>query len=141
MKASAVNYLVDAGPLIALLDADDRWHSWSVQTLAVLDEPLYTTETAVAEACHHLRKLRPALQALVRLVGEQRLQLVPALSEHAARTASLLAKYPRMDLGDATLVVLSELHPRARLITLERRDFTIYRRRNGTPVPSVMPPQ
>ncbi len=140
MKASAINYLVDAGPLIALLDADDQWHDWSTRTLSVLDEALYTSETALAEACHHLRQLRPALLALIRLAAEQRLQLVPVLPDHGSRIGSLLAKYSRMDFGDATLVVLSELHPMARLITVDRRDFTIYRRKNGTPVPCIMPP-
>jgi hypothetical protein len=43
LKASAINYLVDAGPLIGLLDGDDQWHEWSRQTLTVLDEPLATT--------------------------------------------------------------------------------------------------
>ncbi len=38
MKVSAINYLVDAGPLIGLLDQDDQWHEWSRQTLTVLDE-------------------------------------------------------------------------------------------------------
>jgi predicted nucleic acid-binding protein len=51
LKVSAINYLVDAGPLIGLLDGDDQWHEWSRQTLTVLDEPLATTETATAEAC------------------------------------------------------------------------------------------
>jgi hypothetical protein len=32
-------------------------------------------------------------------------------------------------------------NPAARLITVDRRDFTIYRRRNGTPVPCIMPPE
>ncbi len=45
VKVSAINYLVDAGPLIGFLDGEDQWHIWSTQTLAVLDEPLATTET------------------------------------------------------------------------------------------------
>ncbi|WP_157836908.1 hypothetical protein [Geminisphaera colitermitum] len=45
-----------------------------------------------------------------------------------------------MDLGDATLVALSEQFPRAKLITIDRTDFTIYRRKDGKLVPSIMPP-
>jgi hypothetical protein len=44
-----------------------------------------------------------------------------------------------MDLGDATLVVLSELYPKAKLVTVDVRDFTIYRRNDGTPVPIIAP--
>jgi len=130
--------LVDAGPLIGLLDGDDQWHAWSRQALGVLDEPLGTTETAVAEAFHRLRKLRPALQELVALISEGRVRLIPVLAEHTLRIGELLAKYPHMDAGDATLVVLSELCPHARLITLDD-DFRHYRRSRNQTVPLVMP--
>jgi len=138
LKASAINYLVDAGPLIGLLDGDDQWHAWSAQTLSLLDEPLATTETAVAEACHRLRNLRPALQALTEMIAEGRVVLWPVLSEHARRVGELVAKYPRMDVGDATLVVLSELCPGARLITVDA-DFRRYRRFRNQAIPVVMP--
>jgi predicted nucleic acid-binding protein len=133
-----INYLVDAGPLIGLLDGDDQWHEWSLQTLQVLDEPLATTETAVAEACHRLRNLRPALQELVVLIAEGRVKLDPVLSNHPRRVGELLEKYPQMDVGDATLVVLSELCPRARLITVDD-DFRHYRRFRNQAVPLVIP--
>jgi len=42
-------------------------------------------------------------------------------------------------LADATLVVLSEQYPKAKLITIDEKDFTIYRRRDGHPVPCIMP--
>ena len=138
MKVSAINYLVDAGPLIGLLDGDDQWHEWSRQTLTVLDEPLATTETATAEACHRLRNLRPALQELTLMIAEGRVVLVPVLSEHPHRVGELLAKYPRMDAGDATLVVLSELCPRAKLITVDD-DFRHYRRFRHQAIPLVIP--
>ncbi len=111
VKASTINYLVDAGPLIGFLDRDDQWHEWSLRTLEVLDEPLATTETVVAEVCHKLRKLRPALGVIPRLVAEERLVLVPAFARQPKRVGELLSKYPEMDAGDATLVVLSEFFP------------------------------
>ena len=139
MKASAINYLIDAGPLVALLDRRDQWHAWSLSILGVLDEPLLTTEIAIAEACHHLRVHRPALGALISLVAEQRVILASPLTQQPTRVGILLEKYPLMDVGDATLVILSEFHPRARLITTDTRDFTVYRRRDGKPVPCIMP--
>jgi len=38
------------------------------------------------------------------------------------------------------LLILSELFPRAKLLTLDRADFSVYRRRDGRPVPCIMPP-
>ncbi len=138
VKASGINYLVDAGPLIGLLDRSDQWHDWSRETLIILDERLATTETAVAEACHRLGRLRPALLELVKMIEEERVLLVPVLSEQPKRVGELLAKYPEMDAGDATLVVLSEQFPRAKLITVDN-DFRRYRRLRSQVIPLVIP--
>ncbi len=138
MKDSAISYFVDAGPLVGLLSDSDQWHDWSSQTLTLPDENLATTETTLAEACHLLRNYRPALQEIMDLLTVGRLQLVPVLTEHPRRIGDLLAKYPRMDVGDATLVVLSELCPRAKLITLDD-DFRRYRRFRNQAIPLVMP--
>jgi predicted nucleic acid-binding protein len=138
LKVSAISYLVDAGPLIGLLDGDDQWHEWSKQPLTVLYDPPATTETAIAEACHRIRNLRPALLELTVMIAEGRVVLQPVLSEHPRRVGELLAKYPRMDVGDATLVVLSELCPRAKLITVDD-DFRRYRRFRHQAIPLVIP--
>jgi hypothetical protein len=140
VKDSTVNYLLDAGPLVGLLDADDQWHAWSHQTLTVLEERMATTETVIAEACHLLRKLRPAILEITRLLAERRLLLVPVLAERPERVGQLLERYPQMDAGDATLVVLSEIFPRARIITLDTRDFRYYRRFRNQALPLLAPP-
>jgi hypothetical protein len=57
-----------------------------------------------------------------------------------ARATEIIIRYaPRADWADASLVILSERHPRARLVTLDIRDFSIYRRSDGSPVPCIMP--
>lgn len=142
MKVSGINYLLDAGPLVALLDGSDQWNAWSTATLTTLGETrLATTETALAEACHLLNFSRRAVLTVIRMVESGLLVPIPTLAEDASRIAQLLEKYPQMDMGDATLVVLSERFPRARLITVDRTDFTVYRRTDGTTVPAVMPPR
>ena len=138
MKASAINYLVDAGPLVGLLSYSDQWHLWSERTLSVLDEPLMTTETALAEVCHLVGRYRPALLEVTAMLADGRLLAMPILSEKPLQVGELLAKYPEMDAGDATLVVLSELFPRAKLITLDD-DFRRYRRQRNQVIPLVMP--
>jgi hypothetical protein len=49
-----------------------------------------------------------------------------------------LAKYPEMETGDVTLVVLSELYPRAKLITVDD-DSRRYRRLRNQAIPLVIP--
>jgi predicted nucleic acid-binding protein len=67
------------------------------------------------------------------------LVLEPLVQRRASRIGQLLKDYTQMDFGDATLVALSELYPEARLLTLDVRDFTIYRRGDGTAVPIIAP--
>jgi uncharacterized protein len=139
VKALVINYLVDAGPLVGLLSERDQWHEWSWRTLAVIDEPLLTTETALAEVCHFIgRYHRSALLEITAMLADGRLGAMPVLSQYPARIGELLAKYPLMDAGDATLVVLSELYPKAKLITVDD-DFRRYRRSRNQGIPVVMP--
>jgi hypothetical protein len=78
---------------------------------------------------------RLALGVMPRLVAEERVLLVPAFAGHPQRVGELLVKYPEMDAGDAKL---SELYPRAKLITVDD-DFRRYRRLRNQAIPLVMP--
>jgi predicted nucleic acid-binding protein len=138
VKASDARYLVDAGPLVGLLSQNDQWHDWSKLTLALLSGTLFTTETALAEACHLLKSYRPALREIMTMLVGGRLQLAPVLGDHPSRVGELLEKYPKMDVGDATLVVLSEVYPEARLITVDN-DFNQYRRFRNQAIPLIAP--
>ena len=52
----------------------------------------------------------------------------------------LISKYAeRMDLADASIVRLSELHPRAKVLTVDKADFKIYRRFGREPIPCDFP--
>jgi len=141
VKDSDINYLVDAGPLVAHLDGFDQWHKWGTATIRALGDTLHTSEAVLAEVCSLLRRHRPAVDELLRLATDGIIQAHPVFIEQAPRLRELLNKYDRMDLADATLVALSEQHPRAQLITIDEKDFTIYRRRDGHPVPCIMPKQ
>ena len=139
MKASAVRYLIDAGPLVGALSARDQWHAWSARVIATLDEPVFSTELVFGEACHLLNGERDAMLVLVRLVTEKRLNLLPIWTHHGARASALLGHYSQMDAGDASLVVLSELHPKAKIITIDVRHFTVYRRFRHEALPLIHP--
>ena len=55
---------VDAGPLVAVVDADDRHHARCVETLKTLREPLGTVWPPLVEALHLLGDLPRAQDAL-----------------------------------------------------------------------------
>jgi predicted nucleic acid-binding protein len=140
VKASAVDYLIDAGPLVGAFWGRDQWHTWSRETLVSHGATVWTTETVFAEAAHHLKPYEPALLGLLAAVASGHVRFNPVFPEHIGRCAELVSKFaPRMDVGDASLVILSERFPRAKLVTTDVSDFTLYSRRDGRPVPFIAP--
>jgi hypothetical protein len=44
-----------------------------------------------------------------------------------------------MDLADASIVVMSELHARSQVLTIDRKDFSVYRRNDRQVIDFVAP--
>jgi hypothetical protein len=122
--------LTDAGPLIALIDADDPDHARCRAALNQLRLPLLTTWPAFTEAMYLLGRAAGSLgqRALWQWVLREQL-VVTAPSEpgitRAARLMEMYADRP-MDLADATLVALAEERESTRVFTLDG-DFHVYR--------------
>jgi len=139
VKDSAPNCFVDTGPIVALFAQRDQWHHWAVETFAAIAEPLWTSEVVVAEVAWNLGENSPATLELLNFVHRGELCVLPCVTDHAGRLAQLMAKFERMDICDGSLVVLSESFPKARIITLDRRDFSVYRRFGREALPLIMP--
>lgn len=124
--------LTDAGPLIAIIDADEPDHAVCLEALDRVTLPLITTWPAFTEAMYLLARAGGirGQRALWQLVRTRRL-IVADLSESAIeRSARLMDQYADrpMDLADATLVALAEERKARRIFTLDA-DFHIYRLR------------
>ncbi|WP_343599520.1 PIN domain-containing protein [Mycobacterium sp.] len=122
--------LIDAGPLIAMIDADEADHETCVLALRTLTLPLVTTWPAFTEAMYLLGRAGGAAgrQALWKLLLSGRLDIADLSPAVLERSAALMAKYGDrpMDLADATLVALAEERGERRIFTLDR-DFQVYR--------------
>ncbi|HEY5878802.1 MAG TPA: PIN domain-containing protein [Nakamurella sp.] len=122
--------LTDAGPLVALIDADEADHQICTQSLRTLTLPLLTTWPAFTEAMYLLGRAGGAAgrQALWRLLLTGRLEVAELSWASIERSAELMTKYADrpMDLADATLVALAEARGLRRVFTLDD-DFRIYR--------------
>jgi predicted nucleic acid-binding protein len=134
-----VRTIVDAGPLVAWLNAADQWHEWASGALARCRVPLHTTEIVLGEACHLLGGNSAPVHGLLDLVRRGTVVLHPLWPGHLERTQRLMLKYERMDAADASLVLLSELNPRAQIVTVDTRDFEIYRRFRQERLPIIAP--
>ena len=63
----------------------------------------------------------------------------PGICRVSLALEDLLRRYaPKMDFADACMVRLSELHPRAKLATLDS-DFSFYRRNGRATIPLLAP--
>lgn len=124
--------LTDAGPLVAIIDADEPDHDACLEALDELALPLITTWPPFTEAMYLLGRAGGVRgqRALWRLVQTDRLvvaDLSPAAVERSARLMDQHADRP-MDLADATLVAYAEEHDRRTVFTLDS-DFGVYRLR------------
>ena len=121
--------LVDAGPLVAILDAGDTQHHACVDALRSIRDPLITVWPALTEAMYLLGGSWPAQKALLSRLESGTLRLAPLEAEDVARIRELMDKYRDlpMDLADAALVRVAERDEMTRILTLDRRHFSIYR--------------
>ena len=51
-------YVVDTGPLVALLNGRDRHHPWARGMFDAAATPLATFEAVISEACFLVREIR-----------------------------------------------------------------------------------
>jgi uncharacterized protein len=121
--------LVDAGPLVALLDLADPEHDACVEALRTLREPLLTVWPAFTEAMYLLRGSWRAQKALWSRLETDALTLSPLDETDAPRMRELMEKYRDlpMDLADAALVRVAERDTLTQIFTLDRKRFSLYR--------------
>jgi predicted nucleic acid-binding protein len=126
--------LVDAGPLVALVDADDQHHRRCAATFKPLRETLGTVWPAMTEAMYLLSDLPEGQEAVWELLARGVVRLLPLDLDDVPRMRELMGKYADrpMDLADAALVRVAERERIRRIFTVDERDFKVYRLHDGT---------
>jgi uncharacterized protein len=125
--------LVDAGPLVALLRADDSRHADAVAQALRLTYPFYTSWAVITEAAWLLRNVTNGLDRLLEYIESGLLvpieiprTAMPWIRTCAARYGSL-----RPQIADLTICWLAEVEDIDVIFTFDRRDFVVYRKSNG----------
>jgi predicted nucleic acid-binding protein len=133
--------LTDAGPLVALIDADEDDHARCREALVQVSLPLLTTWPAFTEAMYLLGRVSGwhGQEPLWRMVLREDLVIAQPSAAANKRAARLMERYSDrpMDLADATLVALAEERKLKRIFTLDA-DFHIYRL-NGRQALEILP--
>ena|SRR5947199_1040546 len=124
--------LVDAGPLVAFVDADDQHHTKCVAALRGLQESLATLWPPLTEAMYLLSDLPKAQDALCEMIHRGALQLLSLDSTDIPRIRELMRKYANrpIDFADAALIRVAEREGLRKIFTVDRRDFSVYRIHN-----------
>lgn len=129
--------IADSGLLIALIDRLDYHHAWAHSIIETEEPPYLICEAVCAEVGAVLGTPEPVLAMLES--GDLRLDF--SLGAELGTIKKLTETYrdQGMDLADACVVRMSELHPISQVITVDRTDFTVYRRFGNKPIPCLFP--
>ena len=121
--------LVDAGPLVALIHAEDQHHDRCSRVARSLTESLGTVWPALVEAMYLLGFSWKAQDALWEMLEAGFVELLPIEPGDLARMRELMRKYRDlpMDLADAALVAVAERRKLRQIFTVDRSDFEVYR--------------
>ncbi len=125
--------IVDAGPLVAILNRLDSQHAVCHKLGLEFSRPLITTWPVVAEAAWLLRKTPSGVSGLLRMVSEGLLYCYPLDAVAAFWMDEFLTKYADQNpqLADASLMFVAEKEKIDTIFTLDRRDFLVYRLTNN----------
>jgi predicted nucleic acid-binding protein len=134
-----VKAIADTGFLVAFANRGDRHHEWAAGLAESVREPLLTCEAVLAEAAFHLQNAG----LVCAMLREGLIALAFDIRDHVSQLEAMARRYAdrHPDLADLCLIRMSELYPRHSVITVDRRDFRVYRRNKREAIPLICPPQ
>jgi len=130
-----MRWLVDTGPLVAILDRDDPDHRRCAQVFRQARPPLVTTWPVITEAAHLLAFSKRAQNGLLEIIERGAIAIARLVGEDVPRIRALMEKYANvpMDLADASIIRVAERDGMTDVFTLDK-DFLIYRMGRGRPI-------
>jgi len=133
-------WLVDTGPLVALLCADDRHHHWAVEQSRHAPATVFTCDAVISEALFLLKRAGHDADPLFALVEIGFLRSEFDFHAEYLRTRDLLRRYRErpMAFADACLVRLTEMTTDSCVWTVDS-DFEFYRKHGRRTISLVAP--
>lgn len=115
-----------------MIHASDASHAACVETLARIEEPLFTVWPVITEALFLIGSLA-ARERLWDLLEQRRLRLLALDTADVRGIRALMTKYADlpMDLADAALVHVAARDGIQTVFTIDRTDFGLYRLPGG----------
>ena len=135
------NIIVDAGPLIALFDKDDKYHNSVIKFLKTFDGQLITSWPVITEVTHLLSFNVNVQIDFLEWLKREAVTIINLENIHLERIIQLSKKYSDvpMDLADSSLIVIAELTNITDIITIDS-DYYIYRTKNKKSLNNILLP-
>ena len=136
----AAELLLDTGALVSLLDRDQPQHAACLRVFEDWTGPVVSTEAVLTEAAHLMARVDGGIAKCVEFFLAGGAVLVPTSARSLKRAHTLIQKYADQpkDFADASLVALAEEIGTSRILTTDRRDFSVYRL-NGRRAFDILP--
>ncbi len=130
--------IADTGFLVAFTNRGDQHHAWAVSIAKQIESPLLTCEPVLAETAFHLG----SVSLVLAMIDEGLVTLAFNCADHLGQLRTLAGRYGdwHPDLADLCLIRMSELHPRHPVLTVDKKNFRVYRRNKREAIPLVCPP-
>ncbi len=127
MTTLYANVIVDSGPLVAILDQSDQYHTLCVKALRTIQPPMWTTWPVLTEVAWLIRDQSAALKRLYSSVETGLFRIAELPDTCLTEMTKYRDRFPtlRLQLADATLFMVSERDNRTTIFTLDRRDFSV----------------
>lgn len=131
--------IADTGFVVAFLNRRDRHHVWADEIGMQISEPLLTCDAVLAETTFQVGSVVEVLG----LVQEGFLELAFDLRGNLREVHDLAERYRdrHPDLADLCLIRMSELYVNLPVLTVDEKDFRVYRRNGRDVIPVVCPPR
>ncbi|MSU47532.1 MAG: PIN domain-containing protein [Opitutus sp.] len=133
-------WIVDAGPIVALLSPSERQNEWAAEHARSAPPTVLTCDAAISEACFLLKRDGQEAERVFDLIDSGFLRSEFDLHVEYRAVCDLMRRHRDlpMSFADACLVRLAEKHPGAVIWTLDR-DFHAYRQHGRQTIPLITP--
>jgi uncharacterized protein len=127
--------IADTGFIVALIDRQDSYHQ-EAKTIYLQQKQILVPQSVLAEVAY-LLGCHVGVSAVIqflRALKTSRFELMALTEEDIARIEDILETYQdsRVDFVDASVMAIAERLNLTTILTLDRRDFSLYRPQHCT---------
>lgn len=131
--------IADTGFVVAFLNRDDRHHEWASELGRGVSDPLLTCEAVLAETAFQVESVGGVLA----LLQDGFLKVAFDLTKNIEEVVALAERYRDRtpDLADLCLIRMSEQYDNLPVLTVDEKDFRVYRKNGRDVIPILCPPR